>query len=172
MHAYCIYGQSSHCKSMAETLEKIGAMRAFSPQVTQFRWKSGKQQSVVYRDLLPGYVFAFYEEKLKSFQSFYALDGFISKVGDKTMNYELCGQDLDFALCLYDQDGVMKTVHAHWEGNFVVLDDPLLKRCQAEVIQMEKRRRRAKIQFEFENVTFTTWIALEIDAIGKDEPVL
>ena len=63
MYAYCLFCRTQRCTRIAQLLEIKGVERAFSPKILSKQRKQGKNYDRE-RDLLPGYVFIFNEERL------------------------------------------------------------------------------------------------------------
>lgn len=160
MYAYCLFCQTTRCASVARTLEKLGATRAFSPRLIQHARVLGKTVQVQ-RDLLPGYVFAYGEEPLPAELLSRPVDGLIRRLGDADRLYQLEGADLAFALKLYAQDGMIGVVRLFREGEAVRIQDPLFASMQGKVLRVDGRKQRAQIEFTFDHTTHRLWVACE-----------
>ena len=80
MFAYCLFCRTQRCSRIARLLEIRGVDRAFSPKILSKQRKEGVNVPVE-RDLLPGYVFLFNEERLMDFTVFAGIDGISRRVG-------------------------------------------------------------------------------------------
>ena len=123
MYVYCLFCRTQRCKRIAQLMEIRGVKRAFSPQIMQRHRKQG-QNLREERDLLPGYVFIFNDEKLTDYRVFFGIDGVIRRVGRPEEWYELQGADREFALNLLEKDGLVGAVQMVKIGDRVKLDDP------------------------------------------------
>ena len=121
MFAYCLFCQTQRCSRIAQLLEIKGISRSFSPKIMQKLRVKGENQRK-YVDLLPGYVFAFTEEKLVDYSIFFGIDGVIRKVGCADEWYELQGADREFALTLLEKDGVVGGMKLAKVGDEVTLE--------------------------------------------------
>lgn len=166
MYAYCLFCQTQKCKTVALCLEQKGMLRAFSPQIIRRHRIKGKNVDALY-DLLPGYVFAFSETELQSFEPFRGIDGVIRRLGMKDNRYALTGSDLDFAMNLYRKDGTVGQITVFKKGDIVRLDDPLFNGCKGEITQIDYRKQRARVAYQFIGMQCFTWIACEL--ISKQE---
>ena len=104
MYVYCLFCRTQRCSRIAQLLEIRGAARAFSPKILSKQRKQGQNYDRE-RDLLPGYVFIFSEERLVNYDMFAGIDGVIRRVGRTETGYELEGPDREFAFGLLEKDG-------------------------------------------------------------------
>jgi len=160
MFAYCLFCQTQRCSRIAQLLEIKGLNRAFSPKIMQKQRVKGENKTK-YVDLLPGYVFAFTEEKLVDYSVFWGIDGVIRKVGCADEWYELQGADREFAFSLMEKGGVVGGMKIVKVGDQVTLEDPLFANSQGKVTQVDYRKERARVDFVFRGNACHTWVALE-----------
>ena len=160
MFAYCLFCQTQRCSRIAQLLEIKGLNRAFSPKIMQKQRVKGENRTK-YADLLPGYVFAFTEEKLADFSVFWGIDGVIRKVGRADEWYELQGADREFAFSLLEKGGVVGVMKIVKVGDEVTLEDPLFANSQGKVTRIDYRKERARVDFVFRGNACHTWVALE-----------
>ena len=73
MYVYCLYCRTQRCARIAGLLEIRGVRKAFSPTILQKQRVEGRN---VFRrrDLLPGYVFLFHDERLTGRETFAGID--------------------------------------------------------------------------------------------------
>ena len=142
-------------------------LRAFSPQIVKRQRKQGKNVDVRF-DLLPGYVFAYTDEKLADFRFLIGISGIVRRIGDAEDGYALTGSDHDFAMNLYEKDGLVGQVTVFKSGETVVLSDPLFNGCQGKITQIDYRKQRARVEYKFANMGCFTWVAF--DMIVKAAP--
>lgn len=160
MYVYCLFCRTQRCTRIAQLLEIRGADRAFSPKILSHLRKEGVNLARE-RDLLPGYVFIFNEERLVTFDLFAGIDGIIRRVGRTEDGYELEGPDRDFALNLYEKDGLVGAMKLVKVGDTVRLEDNLFEGSEGVVTKVDYRKERARVDFRFENNACHTWIALD-----------
>ena len=89
------------------------------------------------------------------------MDGVIRRVGRTESGYELAGSDLDFAMKLYEKDGLVEGMKLYRSGDEVRLEDPLFNGCEGKVIKIDYRKERAKVAFVFDNVQREIWVSLD-----------
>ena len=121
MYVYCLFCVTQRCKVIAKLMEIRGAARAFSPQIVRRQRKQGENRDVTF-DLLPGYVFIYSAERKTDYTEFYGMDGVIRRVGRRETGYELEGPDLDFAMKLYEKDGLVGSMKTCRIGDEVTLE--------------------------------------------------
>lgn len=161
MHVYCLFCQTQRCRVIAELLEIRGIDRAFAPRIIRKHRKQGVNVEKTF-DLLPGYVFFFHATPVESYQLFEkGIDGIIRRVGRPEELYELQGPDREFALKLYEKNGVVGAMKVLKVGDEVTLEDPLFAGCQGKITRIDYRKERARVDFVFNNTACYTWIACE-----------
>ncbi len=160
MYVYCLFCQVQRCARIAQLLEIRGVNRAFSPKIVSYHWKQGDRQTKK-SDLLPGYIFIFHKERLVTFDIFAGIDGVIRRVGRSGAGYELTGADLNFADKLYKRDGLVGPMKLIIKDNIPHLEDSFFDETASTITKIDYRKQRARIDYNFENMTFHNWIALE-----------
>ena len=160
MYAYCLFCVTQRCEVIAKLMEIRGAFRAFSPQVIRRQRVRGRNEKVSY-DLLPGYVFIFSQERMLNYMDFFGMDGVIRRVGRQETGYELAGPDLDFAMNLYEKDGLVGSMKVCRIGEQVILEDSLFNGCQGRITRIDWRKERARVDFVFDQMDCHTWISLD-----------
>ena len=147
-------------------MEIRGADRAFSPKILSKYRKEGRNMDRE-RDLLPGYVFLFSEERIIDYEMFAGIDGVIRRVGRTESGYELEGADRDFAFGLLEQDGKVGALQVVAVGEPVRLEDTLFDGSEGVITKIDYRKERARVDFRFEGNACHTWVA--IDGLRKTE---
>ena len=160
MYVYCLFCRTQRCARIAQLLEIRGVQRAFSPKILSKQRKQG-QNIDRERDLLPGYVFLFSEERLMNYDSFAGIDGIIRRVGRTEAGYELEGADRDFAVGLLEKDGKVGALKMVKLGETVRLEDSLFDGSEGVVTKIDYRKERARIDFRFEGNDCHAWIAVD-----------
>ena len=160
MYAYCLFCLTQRCRVIAKLMEIRGVDRAFSPQIIRKQRRKGVNRRVSF-DLLPGYVFIYSRERLTDYRLFYGMDGVVRRVGRHDDGYELEGSDLDFAMKLFEKDGVVGSMKTCRVGEQVTLEDPLFNGCQGRITRIDYRKERARVDFVFDNMACHTWISLD-----------
>lgn len=162
MYAYCLFCETQRCKLIASMLEmRDPALRAFSPQIVKRQRKQGKNLDVRF-DLLPGYVFVFAGEKLIDFSILHGISGIVRRIGNAEDGFALTGGDLDFAMNLYEKNGLVGQVTLFKNGETVELSDPLFNGCQGKITQIDYRKQRARVDYQFAGMGCFTWVAFDM----------
>ena len=160
MYAYCLFCLTQRCRIIAKLLEIRGVDRAFSPQIVNTYRKQGENKKRS-RDLLPGYVFIYSEERLTDYRLFYGMDGVIRRVGRRDDGYELEGPDREFALGLLEKDGKVGAMRMVKVGEKIRMEDPLFAGSEGVVTKIDYRKERARVDFKFEGNDCHAWVAVE-----------
>ena len=160
MYAYCLFCRTQRCTRIAQLLEIKGADRAFSPKILSKQRKQGQNYDRE-RDLLPGYVFIFSEDRLINYDLFAGIDGVIRRVGRTETGYELEGADRDFAFGLLEKDGKVGALKMVKLGETVRLEDSLFDGSEGVVTKIDYRKERARVDFRFEGNDCHAWIAID-----------
>lgn len=160
MFAYCLFCRTQRCSRIARLLEIRGVDRAFSPKILSKQRKEGVNVPVE-RDLLPGYVFLFNEERLTDFAVFAGIDGVIRRVGRTEQGYELEGPDRDFAFGLLEHGGEVGAMRMVKMGDTVKLEDPLFEGSEGVITKIDYRKERARVDFKFEGNDCHAWVAID-----------
>jgi len=169
MYVYCMFCETQRCKVIAKLMEIRGAMRSFSPQIVRRQRKKGQNLEKQF-DLLPGYVFVFSEERMVDYTQFFGMDGVIRRVGKQETGYELAGSDLDFAMRLFEKDGLVGSMKTCVIGDQVTLEDPLFNGCRGKITRIDWRKERARVDFTFDNMACHTWISIDGVKSQKKDP--
>ena len=160
LYAYCLFCRTQRCSRIAQLLEIRGADRAFSPKILSKQRKQGQNYDRE-RDLLPGYVFIFSEERLVNYDMFAGIDGVIRRVGRTETGYELEGPDREFAFGLLEKDGKVGALKMVKVGETVRLEDALFDGSEGVVTKIDYRKERARVDFKFEGNDCHAWIAVD-----------
>ena len=166
MFVYCLFCQTQRCHIIADLLEMKGADRAFSPQILSRQRKQGKIEEHRH-DLLPGYVFVFMENELKNHELFWGIDGIIRLLGKDKDTAGLMYEDYQFAMDLYERNGLVGALNVFKEGEKVRIKDSVFENYGGTVEYIDHRKQRAKVKFKFDNQERVVWVAC--DVLYKDE---
>ena len=166
LYAYCLFCRTQRCARIARLMEIRGVERAFSPKILSKYRKEGRNMDRE-RDLLPGYVFLFSEERIIDYAMFAGIDGVIRRVGRTETGYELEGPDREFAFGLLEKDGKVGALKMVAVGETVRLEDTLFDGSEGVITKIDYRKERARVDFRFEGNACHTWVA--IDGLRKTE---
>lgn len=160
MYAYCLFCRTQRCSRIAQLMEIRGVERAFSPKILSRQRKEGVNVPRE-RDLLPGYIFLFNEERLTDYTIFAGIDGVIRRVGRTETGYELEGADREFAFGLLERDGKVGAMKMIRVGETVQMEDDLFRGSEGVVTKIDYRKERARVDFRFDGNACHAWVAVE-----------
>ena len=161
LYVYCLYCQTNRCDRIASLLELRGAKKAFSPKnVCSFR-KEGKLVDKAY-PMLPGYVFFYMDQPIENSSIVFGINGVIRWLGDRETGRQLIGEDYDFAVDLFERNGRLDSLTLIQEGERIWPKDPLFSGHHGKVVKVDRRKRRAKIQFTFDGQEREVWLGCDI----------
>ena len=160
MYVYWLFCRTQRCSRIAQLLEIRGMDRAFSPKILSKQRKQGQNYDRE-RDLLPGYVFLFSDERLIDYETFAGIDGVIRRVGRTESGYELEGTDREFALNLLGSGGKVGALKMINVGETVQLENSLFDGSEGVVTKIDYRKERARVDFRFDGNDCHTWISID-----------
>ena len=156
-------------------------IKVFEPTVTNNITNSGKNVKET-RHLLPGYVFAYSEDaiSISDWDKILKTDGIIKPLGKESaredikkdergniqsIDYSLKDKgDNDFVKLLYALGGRLDKVHLKDDGSRCTLVDNVWSdEIEVDIVEVTRRKSRAKLTFTFAGRQFTTWVAAEIE---------
>ena len=161
MHVYCLFCLTQKCHAVASALERQFEVRAFAPQICNRQRVQGKNIDKLY-DLLPGYVFVFSDKALANAMFYRENKGVIRRLGSPVDDYELTGADKDFAMKLYDTNGIVEQIKIFRVGESVCISNTLFDGCDAKITRIDHRNQRARIEYKFAGMQCFTWIACDM----------
>ena len=164
MICYCLFCVTQKTTQIMEVLsnDKVqNKVTVLQPRIVQRKWV-GKKAVEELHTYLPGYLFLYAEEPIHRFSALLGLDGALRLLGSKEDDYELKGADLDFALALYRQDGIIGTAKAYQEGDQVKLADGILADANGQILKVDRRRQRALVQFQFADADRRVWVGYDL----------
>ena len=135
--------------------------RAISPKQIQHTWS---KDAVVNRehDLLPGYVFLYFEEPVPFPQELKKVDRIIHCLRDTDQTYELQGDDEQFALMLLEKNGVIGKTKVKETNGRLEITDETFQTTKAQILKVDHRNHRMKIEILFATNKVQTWVEYEI----------
>ncbi len=161
MYCYCLFCETGKCDFVAHAAMQAFPCRAISPKQIQHTWSKGETTDRVH-DLLPGYVFLYSEEPMNLPEDIRKVDRIIRCLRDTSREYALKGQDEEFARMIYRKDGIIgKTEVTEKDGRFTIADETF-RNLHAEILKVDRRNRRMKIEILFTSNRVQTWVEYEI----------
>lgn len=161
MFVYCLFCETEKCSVIAQTAEEHFQCRALSPKQIQHTWSKGKMIDRE-NDLLPGYIFLYCQEKPESPSIFRALNGVIRCLSDTSGCFELTGQDEQFALMLYQKDGIIGKTKVYQEGQRIHVCKGAFEGLEKKILKVNHRNHRILIEIPFAMRPVKTWVEYEL----------
>lgn len=141
-------------------MEQSGIDIAFSPQIVRRQRKEGKNIEIMFA-LLPGYVFAYSTQPVKGLSQL-KVEGVIKVLGSPENEYCLRDEDLFFALRLLERNGFIDVLNVLRIGDTVMIADNLFSGCEGKVVEIDFRKQRAKVLFDFAGASWNCWVACNV----------
>ena len=161
MYAYCLFCDTVKCGEVAGLIERKLNFRAIDPKIIQRKWVKGVCEEQT-RTLLPGYIFVYTDAPVEYPRAAFRLDNVIRVLGDRDSNYMLLGDDLTFARMIWDCGGTIGILKAYREGETVKLVPGALGGVEGKIVKLDRRKGRAKIEYQFAGTTCTTWVGYDL----------
>lgn len=162
MYCYCVFCETTKCKYVAETLRRILECHTIYPKQIQHTWDKG-QLIDIERNLLPGYIFLYSEQKLVNNIRIRSVSGVIRLLANADGSYELTGSDKIFAMMLYENDGCLGRTPVYEEGSIIKLKKGNFSGMHAQILKVDRRNKRMKIEIPFTSMKLKTWVEYEIE---------
>ncbi len=161
MHIYCLFCETGKCEYVARAAMQAFPCHAISPKQIQHIWSKGSFTDREH-DLLPGYVFVYFEDPLPFPQELKKIDPIIRCLRSSDLTYELKGSDEAFAQMIYQKNGIIgKTQVTETDGRFAIADETF-RSIHTEILKVDRRNRRMKIEILFADHRVQTWVEYEI----------
>lgn len=162
MYAYCLFCETAKCDFVAHAVKQVYNCEAISPKQIQHTWDKGQYVNREHK-LLPGYVFVYSEEEILQPQEIrIRLDRIIRCMRDTSMEYRLHGADEEFALMILRKGGIIgKTEVTETDGRFTITDETF-QGVPVEILKVDRRNKRMKIEMRFAGNRVQTWVEYEI----------
>ncbi len=172
MFIYCLFCETEKCDAIARSAEAFFACRAISPKQVQHTWVKGQPVDRQH-DLLPGYVFLYFEEEKPEITAFRRMNGVIRCLSDTEKRYELAGDDEAFALALLKKDGVIGRTQVYQEGDRIRIAEGAFEGVESRILKVDRRHTRMQIEIPFNRQMIKTWVEYEIvEPVRKTEEIL
>ena len=141
MYIYCLFCETVKTGYVAKAVSEMTGCKSLCPkQVQHTRARGGGTQDII-NDLLPGYVFLYCEEKADvSFLK--AVQGVIRCLSNTAGEYELTGQDEQFALMQLEKNGIIGKTQVYREGQRIRIAGGAFEVVSAKILKVEHRLSR------------------------------
>jgi len=161
MQICCLFCQTAKCGYVATAAMQAFDCKAISPKQIQHTWDKGHMTDRVH-DLLPGYVFLYFEDRLPEQWELRKVDRIIRCLRTTDMMHRLQGPDEQFAEILLQKNGVIgKTLVTEQDGRFTIADETFAS-VETQILKVDRRNHRMKIEMRFRFSRIQTWVEYEI----------
>ena len=161
MYSYCLFCETTKTGFIARTVSEMTGCKALRPKQIQHTWAKGGGTRDLVNDLMPGYVFLYCDEKA-DVSVLNALQGVIRCLSTTDGEYELTGQDEQFAMMLLEKDGVIGKTQVYQEGQIIRIVVGAFEGVSAKILKVERRLSRMQIEIPFAKQLVKTWVEYEI----------
>lgn len=161
MFTYCLFCETLKCEYVANTIMHRLSCRAISPKTIQHTWSEGKMVDIEH-DLLPGYVFLYFENAPLDIASLRSIQGIIRCLSSTDKQFELSGSDEAFALMLLQKDGVIGKTPVYQEGQMIRICEGAYEGVETKILKVNRRNMRMQIEIPFAGRQVRTWVEYEI----------
>ena len=161
MYIYCLFCETNKTKFVEKTVCEVTGCKALCPKQIQHTWAKGGGTRDVVNDLMPGYVFLYCERK-EDISLLNTLQGVIRCLSSTAGEYELTGQDEQFALMLLDKNGMIGKTRVYREGQMIRIAGGAFAGVTARIMKVERRLSRMQIEIPFARQLVRTWVEYEI----------
>ncbi len=168
MNMYCLFCETGKCEYIRRAVIDTQACRVISPKQMQHTWSGGRMVDRE-RDLLPGYLFLYFEEEEKLNRiRLRQIPGIIRCLRDTSQQYELTGVDAQFALMLLKHGGTIGKTPVYREGQRIRISEGAFAGLQTKILKVDHRASRMQVEIPFAHQQVRTWLEYEI--VESDEP--
>ena len=161
MFTCCLFCETAKCDYVATAAMQAFDCKAISPKQIQHTWDKGHMTDRIHQ-LLPGYVFLYFEDRLPEAWELRKLDRIIRCLRTTDMIHQLRDRDEQFAMMLLRKDGVIgKTKVTEQDGRFTIADETF-DDTETKILKVDRRNHRMKIEIHFQFSRVQTWVEYEI----------
>ena len=161
MNCYCLFCQTAKCSTIARNAMQKFNCRAIVPKQIQHTWVNGKIADVEH-DLLPGYVFLYFEKCSLDVSAANMIQGVIRCLTSVNEKYELGGNDEQFALMLLKKNGVIGKIKVYEEGQMIRICKGIYEGVETRILKVDRHKSRMQIELPFANMAVKTWVEFEV----------
>ena len=154
---FCMTGQENRVASLIQ--RDWPAAKAYSVSAAKRRSTKGVKR-VDIEVIMPSYVFFEVEEGFRPMPPF--PDGAIRILKTAEDDWELKGQDDEFAKWLLAHEGVLNLSLAHKVGDEIVIHQGPLKDFAGCILKIDRRNENGLVQLEVGGNQIRTWLPFEI----------
>ena len=161
MYTYCLFCETNKTGYISRTVSEMTGCRTLCPKQIQHTWAKGGGTRDRVNDLMPGYVFLYYEDKA-DISLLHSVQGVIRCLSSTAGEYELTGQDEQFAMMLLEKNGIIGKTQVYKEGQMIRIIGGAFEVVTARILKVERRLSRMQIEIPFARQQVKTWVEYEI----------
>ena len=161
MYTYCLFCETNKTEFIAKTISEMTGCRALCPKQIQHTWAKGGGTRDIVNDLMPGYVFLYFTDKA-DVSLLNSMQHVIKCLSSTAGEYEMSGQDEQFALMLLEKNGVIGKTPVYREGQMIRMAGGAFEGVTAKILKVERRLSRMQIEIPFARQLVKTWVEYEI----------
>ena len=169
MYVYCLFCQTVKCAYVARVTEEMFGCRAILPKQVRHIWSKGKMIDLE-SDLLPGYVFLYFDQKQERIWRFSSVDGVIRCLGKMPDGYELTGSDERFAMMLLSSGGVIGKTQVYREGDRIRVCQGAFEGLETKILKVNHRNAKMLIEIPFVHRPVRCWVEYEMVETKEEKP--
>ena len=169
MVSCCVYCQPAKRGIVAQRVEQQFACKVIQPRAMQHN-VSGGQRTDREVNILPGYLFLYFDELPKELSEYRQIDGlyYFLRYGDGT--YALRGSDERFADLLLSQDGLFGRTKVYKVGQMIRISEGVFAGVEAKIVSVNRRYSRMIVEIPFTHAPVRLSLEYElVEEIGKTE---
>jgi len=155
-YVYVVLAQAVKQHIVAHEIPKFFPCKAINPIVIKRKWTGSTYKEITY-SLMPGYIFLFSNERMEP-RKVRTLDGVLKVLQYDDGAYALTAEDERLARWLALYDGTIGVSQAVRAGDRIQVVQGPLKDNIGRVTKVDKRRQRAKVEFQFNDTVFSAWM--------------
>ena len=173
MVIYCLFCEPGKGDYVRRAAMALFDCRAIYPKQIQHRRKAAQKSRNnpkgvseeyrnVARDLLPGYVFLYFEGETPSIWRLNRMDSVLRCLSDSAGGFELTGNDEAFAMMLLEKNGIIGKTMVYQEGDRIRICEGAFKNVPAKILKVDRRNNLMQVEILFARQPVKTWLEYEI----------
>lgn len=161
MRTYCLFCETQKCNYVARKAGLDFGCTAIYPKQVQHTWSKGKMVDIEH-DLLPGYVFLYTENAPLDIRRVRSIQGVIRCLCSMEKQYELTGDDEQFALMLLHNHGILGKTKVYEEGQMIRICEGAFEGLETKILKVNRQKKRMQIEIPFANAFVKTWVEFDL----------
>ena len=162
--AYCVYCYAGEDVRVSEKVQAMVSCETLIPLSAQRMYVKGQDIKQLHR-LLPQYLYIYSDEPIGKLLHDRHISGVARWLGTEENDYHLLGTEYQMAMFFYGCGGLIDYQTAYQDGEQLVLL-PYGKEypATAEIIRVDRRKKRMRIRFAFGDTSIELWTGYEVSS--------